>query len=215
MSDWEKDDILGTENFDSVDIEQPPCWLVLRSKRPVGVWENFVSNATGGHIHTDIVLHKDGSESKRFKYTAYMKTPFSMYIMSEDEKTSELYDNLQIRITDEEYHACVQYLDRWVESATPYNYSDTLFLIPSLANTGAFGNAMVHDVDGSLPTNLRTVFCSQAAVLVLRHCLSATGNNQHLVKAMWELNSRLTTPELLYETTLVYAKSISNEKLWA
>lgn len=71
------------------------------------------------------------------------------------------------------------------------------------------------DVDGTRPDNIRTVFCSQAAVLCLRECCDPDGENGELVKKLQQMNSRLVNPEALHQLVMEHGHVVTNEKLFA
>lgn len=155
------------------------------------------------------------ADGRRFAFTAYMKQPFSIYFTDRDSMNNDKYKNLYVTLTSEEYRACTSYLGNWVERALPYNYSDTMFGIPAVHPGSDVAASIFEDVDGSDPNRLRTVYCSQAVVLVLRQCLNARGHNKDLVKILHGLNSRLVSPEVLYKNMFDNAHVISNSALFS
>ena len=192
----------------------PKCWLAIRFRMPYTAYENMVSLVTGGSIHTDIVLHRDGSDSGQYAYTAFMNMPFHMHKISDGEKFSDLYKNLQIDITEDEFQKCTDYLSVWVNGKLRYNYSDTFVGIPTVGGDGTNGNIIMPDVDGARPETLRTVYCSQAATLVMRECLDPKGDNKSLVESLKQLNSRTTSPHGLYMAMVDHSHMASNMALF-
>ena len=189
--------------------------MVLRFKRAEGTYENCVSCIAGKFVHTDIILHEAGSDSRFFAFSAYMGRPFGMYMVSTQERESNLFTNIAISLSKSEYTRCTSYLAKWVERKLPYNYSDTLIGIPICGHGGEVSNTMFSDVDGSDPNNLNTVFCSQAAALVIRECLDAQGEHHDVVKRLKTINSRLISPNDLYHILYDQGALTSNESLFA
>ena len=85
-----------------------------------------------------------------------------------------------------------------------------------LFRSSTFVNVMVQDIDlGTDPRKVSSVYCSQAAVLMLRECLNSSGSLQNLVGELKDTNSRLVSPHRLCSIFRRYAKPISNESLFS
>jgi hypothetical protein len=76
-------------------------------------------------------------------------------------------------------------------------------------------DAMVEDEDPSIkPEDIKSVFCSQSVVLMLRHALDPSGAHSGLRSSLCSLNSRLVSPRQLRDLLVSYgAAEISNQKL--
>ena len=83
----------------------PSAWLAIRFKLPCSTFEHLVSQVTSGSVHTDIVLHKAGSDSHKFAYGAFVNQPFNMYYLPQEEKYSDLYRNLMLEISEVSFFA--------------------------------------------------------------------------------------------------------------
>lgn len=145
--------------------------------------EKVVRMLTGKMIHVDIIpTHPD--ELKPKAYTCYMFEHFSENAAIYNESD---YVTLSMPVTDEERVSVTDYLTDCVERKVPYNYKDIMMCaLP--------GSSYLTDVPTHLPPT--SLFCSQAVVLCLRKCLS---ENQTLLEKINKVNSRITTPHMLYE----------------
>lgn len=158
-------------------------------------------------IHVDIVMHRAGTPSKMFAYSAYMNEPFSMNLMNPSMMRDPTFDNLSLDITVKEYDSCVRYLSKLVDRAR-YNRSDAMFLLPIIPSKSSFSRVMVPDVDASKPELIKSVYCSQAVVLLIRECLKG---RQHVQYAFDGINSRLTSPHDLYQRMRGICNPLVNE----
>lgn len=166
----------------------------------------MVSRVVDSPVHVDIVMHMDDTSSNRFSYTAYMNEKFSLNLMSERIRSNENYVNLSLDISEEEYHSCNKYLSSMVDRVE-YNRSDAMLLLPIMPSKGLFVDTMITDVDGSDPSNIKSVYCSQAVVLVMRECLK---DRASLMEQLDGLNSRLTSPCTLYTRLKGYCDPLVN-----
>lgn len=185
--------------------------LAVRFARPATLYEKLVSGITSGHTHVDIVLHKPGTSYQTACYSTYVGEKFSMNLMSKDKMRDTSYDNLVLNITEKELDCCVDYLSKMC-SKVPYNYSDSMILLPMVPHRNLAVDTIVQDVPlGVKPENLSSVFCSQAALLVCRECLDPQGVHQGMLMEMNTINSRLVSPRDLYVLLQKYAAPVSNE----
>lgn len=154
-----------------------------------------VSQMVSSPVHVDVVLDMDGTPNKNFAYTAYAQEKFSMTLMPSSMGKNPNFRSMCLDISEAEFHRCSLYLSKMV-GRVEYNYTDAMFLLPAIGS-GPISDVMVPDVDSSSPEMLEKVFCSQAALLVLKNCLS---ENEALMVALKGLNSRLTSPSILYRS---------------
>ena len=61
----------------------------------------------------------------------------------------------------------------------------------------------------------KKVFCSQSVMLMIRHCLDASGIHKSLVESFYQLNSRLTSPKMVHDRLAAhpFTYTISNREL--
>ena len=164
----------------------------------------------GPELHVDMLVHEPTAQPVRFSYTSYMYEPFSATLMGTELTDNKHHVNLAIPINAEECMRIQSYLMCLVGSAA-YNYKDLVLALGMLGH-GTFMNTMCQDVDGSDPSKIKQVYCSQAAVLMMRNCLSAD-SNASLLKVINGMNSRDVTPHKLFETVKPYGKQCSGESL--
>jgi hypothetical protein len=164
----------------------PELFLVFK-KYPQTNVENFVSWCAGPMVHVDIVLG-----DSRVMFTSYMFERFSMNTAVG--YTPDTHETLAVRVSPEEYSKVEHLLLDFVQRGIPYNYSDVFHLIlPSLTT--------VQDVESS--ADVDTLFCSQAVTLALRLGL----DEQHPLRGpLRALNSRCTTPTMLYDAVKPHCK---------
>jgi hypothetical protein len=156
----------------------PKLYLVFKKTAQTNM-ENFVSWCAGPMVHVDIVL----GESK-IMFTSYM---FERFSMNKAAGYSALtHETLTLQVSQQEYNAAQELLLRLVEREIPYNFSDVFHLILPSAT-------QVQDV--AAESDIDSLFCSQAATLVLRSALQPG----QLQSVLCGLNSRTTTPNMLYE----------------
>lgn len=189
------------------------CRLIFRFQRPESLYEKVVSALVTKMVHCDIVLDDPNTENKRFCFSAYMNEKFSMNLMSRQTILSRSFDNYSLDISRSDLERCSKFLMGIVDKGTPYNYSDAVILLPALSNvskkrsstnnsSGSSGivETMIPDLKlGVRPADIKTVFCSQAAVLVCRECIRDTRALEPLVGELREVNSRLTSPSDLMQ----------------
>lgn len=143
--------------------------------------ESVVRALSGPMVHVDIVP----DTSDPYAYTSYMFESFSKN-PTLNAYTPETHTAIHIQMTEDEKQRAVTYLEGCVERSVPYNYSDLVTCITPAAR---------HIVSDVHPDSPKTLFCSQAAVLCLRHAVDPDGD---LGKAVGALHSRVTTPSALY-----------------
>lgn len=124
-------------------------------------------------------------------YTSYMFERFSKNSI-QGEYSPETHTALYAHLTEEQVRRAKEYLERCVERSVPYNYTDVVHcVVPG----SSLVLADVAPTDAPPPT----LFCSQAAVLCLRHALEGATDPSPLADALRNLNSRVTTPSTLFK----------------
>lgn len=138
-------------------------------------YERMVTAFTGQFVHVDLVVYGKA-------YTAYVNETFSE---NEVDRNNSLMSFMELPVTIEEEQAIYDWVKTHVEKKTPYNYNDLCLCVVPLP--------FMKDADAN---DAKTLFCSQACVLALR---SALTENQDLVNALSNVNSRLCTPQAFYK----------------
>ena len=158
--------------------------------------ESVVQMIAGPLIHVDIIPQPPPNQPHR-AYTSYM---FECFSENDAAYKPDEYQSLTLHISPEENEAARTYLQGLVERQVPYNYQDLFFcMLPA--------SAAVSDIEDD---GASALFCSQAVILCLRHCITS---NPQLSEVLAELNSRTTTPNMLYEAIKPFAadKTIPEE----
>lgn len=180
--------------------------LVIRGRKPVS-WEKAVAPFLrfGTHMHCEtIVMDPSSPQGSLFAYSIFSgeNVSFRVHTLNNPLVTDDdVWDNVRIKITGEEAASMQKYLLKMCGKEPPisYNMSDSRILLPLFSPKT--NNVFIPDVDSDLDSEFapKTVFCSQIAVLLLKHCLRA---NHPLKKAIAVYNSRLTSPETLIHVAL-------------
>jgi hypothetical protein len=157
-----------------------PSIFIIFKKKPENNIENFVSWCAGPMVHCDIV-----PGDKRIMFTSYMFERFSMN--QPNGYSQNTHECLSLHVSQEEHDEVQSMLLSFVERGIPYNYADVFKLIMPM---GKDPDDVVEDKD------VKTLFCSQAIVLVLKMTLSQEHNAYETIQT---LNSRVTTPSMLYD----------------
>jgi hypothetical protein len=157
----------------------PTIYVVFKKAVETHV-ESVVQWFSGPMIHVDIV-----PGNLPLSFTSYMFETFSVNPMTgyhPDKHTC-----LGIEVTQAEHDEAHNMLTRFVQKGFQYNYNDVIrSILP--------GPVLASDVKSE--DEISTLYCSQAVTLVLRMCLI---ENKELIAALGGLNSRFTTPNMLYE----------------
>jgi len=157
-----------------------PSLFFVFKKQAQSQLENIVQWCAGPMVHVDMIV-----SDRRLMFTSYMFERFSMN--RPDGYSPETHTCLKIDVSQEAHDAALAMLLRFVGKQVPYNYADVFkLMVPSVA-------APRDILDEE---QIETLFCSQAVTVVLRHCLE-DGNPLHPV--IMNMNSRVTTPSMLYE----------------
>lgn len=165
------------------------------------ILKKLVKVLAGPYVHVEMVIsqtkfnHLGLSPVATLSHTAYsafMSETFARIEQSNFWYDDESHDFLSLPVSAEELHRISNACDACVESKIPYNTTDMFFSqIP-------MRNPTERDL-----YNSKTLFCSQAMVLVLRSCLDP-GHALQAPLAM--VNSRTVSPSHLYEILKPYGK---------
>jgi hypothetical protein len=168
--------------------------------------DKILSKLVGQFVHVDLMVIGDrkNSECKEkqveqmrcmnncITYTIFIHECYSASISLIRNYNSVDNVALYINIKDDEYENVINYVNKLCESEIPYNYMDTAcLLLPT-----SLMRIMEDDIDSSNVANITSLFCSQSVIVVLKNCL----NNDNLLQGtIQNVNSRLTTPQMLYD----------------
>jgi hypothetical protein len=103
-----------------------------------------------------------------------------------------LYTAVSVQLDEEEYALLLNYLFTLAQRQTPYNYRDLMWqLVPTrVANAFATGSTVVDS------KNVNSLYCAQAMLLALRHCLK----KGQLIQALSGHIDRTVLPQQLFES---------------
>lgn len=163
-----------------------PCLFVVFKKTAATSVEKVVQWYAGPMVHVDVI-----PGDQRVMYTSYMFETFSVNRV--EGYTPDTHVCLSLPVTQEEHDDACALLLRLVEKRVPYNYADLLRCVIPLAVPE----------DLLCVDEITTLYCSQAVALVLKAVLR---DKEDLVGAMRALNSRTTTPTLLYNALLPFSE---------
>ena len=153
--------------------------------------KKLVKLMSGPYVHTEFIVTEkvfdnEGNHSMtHIGYTTYMRENFSRVFQKDFWYGDEYHDFLSLPVTPEELFRISMACEACVESKIPYNTSDMVLCTMPLRNPTE------RDLYSS-----KSLFCSQAIVLLLRSCLD---KDNKLQEPLAFVNSRTVTPTRLYE----------------
>ena len=144
--------------------------------------KKVVKTLVGPYVHVELIVSPPVGPA--LAYSAYMGENFACTPQHDFQYSDECHDFLSVPVSPEELHRISRACDTGVKSKIPYNLTDmVLSQIPLRYPTEQdFYHA-------------KTLFCSQALVLLLRACLDP---NHALQESLRMINSRTVAPSHLY-----------------
>ena len=167
-------------------------------------WEQLVAKLIhGAMVHVDMLFvpkqvsvlrpeheHIPRMQTMRELFSTFVGEHFCGFVPKGWlERSNETHALLLIPLQDDKWDRARQYVSQLCAKKTPYNYSD----LPMCSVSNTMVNTLLSDVT-TIPTP-RTVFCSQAALLTLRHAFDDTPTKLYLLSS---INSRGCSPVSLY-----------------
>lgn len=175
--------------------------VALMFRKPVFFSDTILALRAGPLIHVEILPIDDNNPENTLSYTSFVGSPFSMSISTKRTYENDTCVGLAFDVSEHEHELLVSYLHDLCEKNIPYNYSDVaLSVLPS-----GIKNSFVDDVASESPTDITSLFCSQAVVLALRNALD---EKTALFQRLKDVNSRTVLPYALYHVIKPYARSI-------
>jgi hypothetical protein len=169
-----------------------PCLFLVFKKAIQSQVEGLVSWVAGPRIHVELV---PGNQNVAF--TAFMWENFSVNEWG-DRFTRATHDTLSLQVSQEDHDRVCNFMTRQVARRVPYNYGDVLrCMLPE--------RTVAHCEDVASEAAITSLYCSQAVVLALRFSLEDEGTAA-LRESLAALNSRLTTPQALYDAVAPHAE---------
>ena len=146
-----------------------------------------VKQLTGPYVHTEIIIttaHEDVPHIRRVAYSAYVDDVFSSTGERAFQFTDETHDFLQIPVSVEDIELIRLTCETHAQLETRYNLKD---MILSIIPLRAPKEITIFEA--------KSLFCSQAMVLILRGCLRP---EHSVVEALKDVNSRTISPAHLF-----------------
>ena len=146
--------------------------------------KKIVKTLAGPYVHVELIVAQRGAPA--LAYSAYMGENFACTPQCDFQYSDACHDFLSVPVSPEELHRISRACDTGVKSKIPYNLTDMV----------------LSQVPLRYPTeqdffHAKTLFCSQALVLLLRSCLDPGHTLQEPLRSV---NSRTVSPSHLYHT---------------
>lgn len=155
----------------------------------------IVQTLSGPYVHTEMIV--DATEKRA--YSAYMSDTFS-FTHERDFAFSDLtHDFLHVETSPAETKRVWDTCEVCTITRIPYNYSDMVLSVVPLRSPTE------RDI-----FTCRTLYCSQAMVLILRACLEKTHPLQAPLAA---INSRVVTPTQLFTALEPFCQQITRKHI--
>jgi hypothetical protein len=146
--------------------------------------KKVVRTFAGPYVHTDIIVSQLKPTQVHTSYSSFMGENFTRIFQKDFWFREDTHDFIFIDVTQDELLKISQTCEACAQSKIQYNTRDmALCLVPFRCPR-----------ERTL-FETRTLFCSQAVILILRSCLDP---DHPLQSALNEINSRNTTPSQLH-----------------
>ena len=173
--------------------------LMFRRRVPGIKMDFIIQNVTGDEfLHVDIIFIPSDTNIERSKrirevFTTFLGEHFKGFVAQEWEKRTESTHLLMvIQVTEDQYDEARRYVADLCMAKVPYNYLDLMVCAMPKRLSGSSW------VDDPPPYPIpSTVFCSQAAMLMLRYALTKERVAHPLGGPLYTINSRACRPQNL------------------
>lgn len=165
--------------------------MVLVFRRPLYLSDSVIALRAGPLVHVEILPIDSETPENTISYTSYVGCQFAMSISTKNTFDNQTCVALSLDLSVKEHQCLISYLHDLCEANIPYNYADVAFM----ALPHSVLQAVVDDVPSEDPRDLRSLFCSQAALLALRNSLAA---EHPLVPVLSGVVSRTVFPYSLF-----------------
>jgi hypothetical protein len=176
-----------------LELKDEPYLLIVRfflADKSLTQW--IMKSLVGKMLHVEItIVCREYPRRCLFSFAAYVDCPFEMYNPLKNNLLDPSVMNIAFRIGEQTASNLWDFNFIMVKQHTPYNWLDSRLLMPLQY---ARDHGTFTDVNG-IP---ESVYCSQAVVLAMRHCMDSA-HHDRLIVELNNLNSRLTSPNTLYE----------------
>ena len=147
--------------------------------------KRLVKLLAGPYVHTELIVSQNSIPAIHTAYSAYVGCTFARTFQLDFWFDDQYHDFLSIPVSDDELYRVSKACEACSDSKIPYNIHDMLFCkVPLRAPRE---RDLFHSP---------SLFCSQAAVLILRSCLDDAHCLQPVLSS---INSRTVTPTELFD----------------
>lgn len=174
------------------------------------VTDKIISRVTGAkYVHVDIVfippLEQELNRKEVCKqlFSTFVGEYFKPYTPKMwDKRNNSTHSMYVLSVSSEEYDSARKYMADLCVQKVSYNYTDlTLCGLPRF-----FSATLASDVDPyPIP---KSVYCSQAAILMLRNAIQPSRINAPLVETLKKVNSRACSPMTLLHLLEPYCTQV-------
>ena len=157
----------------------------------------IVQTLSGPYVHTEMIVVDDSADKRA--YSAYMSDTFSSTPERDFAFSDLTHDFLHVETTPAESKRVWDTCEVCTITKIPYNYSDMVLCVVPLRSPTE------RDI-----FTCRTLYCSQAMVLILRACLDKTHPLQAPLAA---INSRVVTPTQLFRALEPFCEKVGRRSV--
>jgi hypothetical protein len=139
-------------------------------------------------------------------FSTFIGEKFGAYSPKEwTKRSNETHGMIALQVHEDEFYRAREYMADLCTKGVAYNMSD--LVVCGMPNTLSKG--FMSDVDSSsIPSK---VFCSQAMVLMLRHCVLPGRSNAPLIQTLNTVNSRGCSPQVFWDMMLPHCVQLDVE----
>ena len=155
-----------------------------------------VQTLSGPYVHTEIIVQAEGTAaSAKRAYSAYMHSVFARTPERDFGYSDATHDFLEVQTSADESRRVWNTCEVCALTKVPYNLHD---MVLSVVPLRAPAEKTIFDS--------RTLYCSQAMILILRSSLEKV---HPLQDALAAINSRVASPTQLFHTLEPHCKRIA------
>jgi hypothetical protein len=166
------------------------------------MYRKAITLIVGSKIHVDILIWNPESPGMiQLYYTAFEGESFGMHLAQTNPDTSKYI--IRIPVSPLECMTCINTIWALEKKKIPYNYQDTRFSMPFYSPY----SLLLDDVSSETIT---TAYCSQIIIILLRESLLPDNDP---CEKLYQLNSRVTSPNTLWNVLVEHFESTTSDEL--
>jgi len=157
-------------------------------------------------VHTEKIRMNREMHVMRILFSSYLGENFTYYVPSEfGVRTNNTHSTMALEVQPDEMKSAWKYMMALAEQKVPYNASDLLMCcLPETISYRFLRDVAKHKMP-------KKVFCSQAMVLMLKHCMQPNRVNGALLADMQYMVSRATSPMELFKKLYAYCIELDTD----